>query len=163
MDPKYFEAYIYIPPIIITGVIGSISSTVLGAFFQQSKKMKEDMFFGLFGAGITILFYVFLINKIGLWGAILGNFFSTSIIFLLLYNYAKRKCFFLPLNWKKIFGLSSVMIIIVLLFDFVLILTPVYLFLIVKIIVVGIISGLLYKSSREQLKLFGLLSKKASI
>lgn len=119
LNEKYFSAYYFIPAIALNMLVGSISSAVLGAFFQQSKKMKESMFFGLLGAGITLLFYFILINKIGLWGAILGNLIASLIIFSLLYNYAKMRCYFLPFDWGRIsvvFGLSFMLIILFIFF-----------------------------------------------
>lgn len=152
LNEKYYEAYIYIPPIIFTGVIGSISSTILGAFFQQSKKMKEDMIFGIIGAGLTLFFYFLLINKIGLWGAILGNLLATFVIFILLYNYAKKKCFFLPFEWGKISSLFIFTITIVVLFDNVFDLNILFSVLI-KLIIITLLIIYIYKQYQNEITL----------
>jgi O-antigen/teichoic acid export membrane protein len=109
LNERYFRSYIYIPVIAVSFLIGSISSTVIGASFQQSKKMKEDMYFGLLGALFSFISCYTLIKPFGINGAVLGFFLATTIIFLLAYFYSKKNCYYIPFDWKSI--ISSVIIL----------------------------------------------------
>jgi O-antigen/teichoic acid export membrane protein len=118
LNYKYFVAYYYIPPIILGVIIASISSSILGAFIQQSKKMKQDMIFGLVVAGITLLSYSLLIKSFGLAGAVFASIISSLSLFILLYFYTKKRCFFIPFNWLGIIPISFIMFFTIILFNY---------------------------------------------
>ncbi len=124
LNSKYFIAYYYIPPIIIGVIIASVSSSILGAFIQQSKKMKQDMIFGLIVAAITFLSYFLLIKSFGLAGAVFASIISSLSLFILLYFYTKKRCFFIPFNWLGIIPISSIMFFTIILFNYLLSMDP---------------------------------------
>lgn len=113
LDPKYFGANDYISVIIFSYFVGSVSSTILGAYLQQSKKMMVDMFFAIAGAVITIVLYYLLIPILALWGAVIASLLTTIAIFFSLYYYSKRKTEFYPFDWSRIIGNLSAMTIII--------------------------------------------------
>ena len=110
LNERYHSAYEYIPWLVVAVLIGSVSSTIIGASFQQSKKMKQDMYIGIMSAVITVVLYYILIRSFGLYGMIFATVLSTLIIFVVAYFYAKKKCYFIHFNWKQISSFVMVLI-----------------------------------------------------
>lgn len=108
IDVRYHEAIKYVPILALSVFIGAVMKSVLGAFFQQSKKMKADMYIGIIGAIVYITaFYVFIINY-GMYGAVFSGLISSTLIFITAYFYTKKNCFFLPFDWKNILIFISI-------------------------------------------------------
>lgn len=118
LDERYWDTYKYFPFITLSLLISSISSAIIGASFQQSKKMKQDMYFGFVGAAINIFLCYLLIEPFGLYGAIMGMFLSSLAIFALTYVYTMKYCFFVPMNWRLIGTFLLVYILIISFFHF---------------------------------------------
>jgi O-antigen/teichoic acid export membrane protein len=116
LNEKYYDTYLYIPFIAFAFLVGSVSSTIIGASLQQSKKMKQDMYFSFVGAAVSLLSYYFLIKPYGLYGAVVGIIVSSSAIFLLNYYYSKARCFYIPFDWKSIGILMFLSIVILVVF-----------------------------------------------
>ena len=55
LDETYHSAHLFVPIIALAVLIASISSTVIGASFQQSKKMKQGM---VIGVSAAVLFFL---------------------------------------------------------------------------------------------------------
>ena len=102
LDSRYFEAYRYIPLVALSLLITSVSSTVIGASFQQSKKMKADMIIGVSAAAFTVIMGYIFIKPYGINGAIGVTLLSSIYIFTNSLIYAKRKCYEVLVNWKII-------------------------------------------------------------
>ena len=110
LNERYHSAHEYVPWLVVAVLIGSVSSTIIGASFQQSKKMKQDMYIGIMSAILTVILYYFLIRSYGLNGMIFSTVLSTLIIFIFAYFYALKKCYFIQFNWKQIGFFSLVLV-----------------------------------------------------
>lgn len=149
LNERYFIASKYIPALSIYFLLGSLSSTIIGASFQQSKKMKQDMYIGLFSAFLTLSLYFLLIERYKLEGLIFSLLISNAIIFLVSYFYSKKFCFFIPFKWKEISLFSSLLIIIYMVFHF-LISFSLIINLSLKLVVIGLILFILLMAYKKQ-------------
>jgi len=149
LNERYHSSFKYIPWLVVAVLIGSISSTIIGASFQQSKKMKQDMYIGIMSAVITGVLYYFLIRVYGLYGMIFATVLSTLIIFVGAYLYAKKKCYFIPFNWKQVAFITMVLVGIYAGFTFFLDVNPIF-GLILKSLTIGcLFIGLSIKWRKE--------------
>ena len=108
-NKKYMNAYLYIP-FISFSFFFSVISGMIARFYEQSKKMKINMYIAISMAIVNLILNFILIPYWGIFGAI----FATIIAFLLgcifSYNYADRHFYFVPFKWKEISIISSVLI-----------------------------------------------------
>lgn len=138
LNERYHESYKYIPWIAIAVLFGSVSSTTLGASFQQSKKMKQDMYIGIFAAVMTVGLYFLLISNFKLYGMIFATTLASITIFIIAYIYAKKKCFFIPINWKYVIRLVFCLSFLYMFFEYIVMFNLIYMFLL-KIITILIL------------------------
>jgi O-antigen/teichoic acid export membrane protein len=106
---KYHQAYIYIAIITFAYIFGT-GTAITGLFFQQSKKMLSNMYISIAVVLVSLLLNYFLIPKFALYGAAIALFLSAAFAFFFAYYYTRKKCFFVPLDWKSIIPLLSSLI-----------------------------------------------------
>lgn len=152
LNSRYHNVYLYIPIISLSYFISSISSIIIGVFYQQSKKMKADMALGIIGAFFTLLTLFVFVKPYGITGATWAAMISSSFIFICGYFYTKKKCYFIPFKWiplGKVFILLSTLVIV---FNYFLEI-DIYLTLIIKITSLGIIGLYFYIKYFNELKI----------
>ena len=149
-DSKYHPAHFFVPLIALSYLFVQADG-VTGFFFQQSRKMKQNMVKGLLVAGANIILNFLLIPRFGAFGAAYATILSMGLCFFASYIYTKRYCYFIPFNWKYIIPLVGVLVSIVAFFQYGLVLDVLMSF-IMKIIVLGIIGGIFLKKYYPQLK-----------
>jgi O-antigen/teichoic acid export membrane protein len=118
LNERYYESIKYIPWMAVAILFGSVSSTILGASIQQSKKMKQDMFIGIFSAFINVSLNFLLIGHYKLNGMILSTVLSSFVIFLIAYYYTKIKCYYIPINWKYVSCAISGLVLLYVFFEY---------------------------------------------
>lgn len=130
---NYYNAYKYIP-LIAFSYIFSVLGGLVARNFEQSKKTTNNMYIYLVSLVINILLNFALIPRFGVYGAAFATIISMFFVFITGYLYSKRKCFFVPFNWFRIFPLMFIMLITILAFNYFSI-DNIYKSLIVKILV----------------------------
>ena len=148
LDPKYFEAY-KIVPIIAFAYLISLSSGLFNLMIYQEKKVAQLMLISLTGAVLNILLNFLLVPPLGAFGAAYATVFSFLAIYILSWMYAK-KCYFIPFKWKQIGLIFAPLFAIVLLFQ--LINVNIYLSLIIKVLLCGVIMMFFIKKYYKQVK-----------
>ena len=141
INSRFKEAYHYLP-IILASNIFVVGSGLTARFYEQSKKTKQNMVIYLFAMCLNIGLNYLLIPEYSIYGAAVATILSFFFVFLYTYNYAKRKCYFTPINWNIILPLITVFIVIIicfLYFDGI----NIFLSLILKIILLIILSSIL--------------------
>lgn len=144
LNERYHEAYKYIPWLVIGVLFGSISSTILGASFQQSKRMKQEMYIGIFAAVMTVFLYFLLIKKYELYGVITATTLASITIFIIAYIYSKKKCYFIPINWNHVIGLVFCLSFLYIFFEYIIIFNLIHVFLL-KLITMFILFLILFR------------------
>lgn len=155
---NYHDVYLYIPLIIFSYFL-SVALGLIARFFEQSKKLKANMYIYLGMAVLNIGLNFILIPLFGIYGGILATIMSFLIGFVVGYLYAKKHCYFVPFNFKKLIPISCLLIGIIILFQlFISINNVYYSFALKSLISIILIVGLSYKYIKD-LK-FLLLKKK---
>jgi O-antigen/teichoic acid export membrane protein len=146
LNERYHEAYKYIPWLVIAVLFASVSSTVLGASFQQSKKMKQDMYIGIVAAVMTVGLYFLLIRNFKLYGMISATILASITIFIVAYIYSKKKCYFIPINWKYVIELVFCLSLLYMFFEYIIVFNLIYMFLfkIITILLLLLITFMFY-------------------
>jgi len=142
-DPLYSTAYLYVP-IICFSYFLSVMGGVVARYFEQSKKMKINMYIYLFGAVLNIGFNFALIPSLGAYGAAYATVCSMVIVVIISYYYAKKKCYFVKLNIPLFLFIIAGFTIVFFAFHFFLD-TSLTLSLIFKSIFIIFLSGILLK------------------
>lgn len=159
LDKRYHSAHLYIPFIALSILFTSVSSTVIGASFQQSKKMRQDMMIGVSAAVVTIIMGYLLIKPFGIYGAVAVSLTSAIFIFSCGFIYAKKNCYKVLVNWNKIIKNFLLLSIIFLIFNF-FIRMDIYLSVVIKLIITfAILYYYLVKYKNELLTLSGIKNK----
>lgn len=112
LNPNYLAAYKYVPIIGLAMVLNSITSVIIGASFQQSKKMKEHMVIGLSNMVVMVMLNFILIRQFNLSGAALSSLISSIYLFIISYSYSKKHCFFIAIDLKRV-GLILISILLI--------------------------------------------------
>lgn len=149
-DTKYNSAHFFVP-LIAFSYLFTMADGLTGMFFQQSKKMKENMIKGLSVAGINIILNFLLIPRFGAYGAAYATILSMAICFFASYFYTRKFCYFIPFNWGRLILLVGIFLSLVAFFQYGLVL-DVFISLVMKIIVIGIIGIFFMKKNFPQLK-----------
>lgn len=118
-NEKYREAYFFIP-LISFSYLFTFAGGITSRFFQQSKKMKENMYISVSAAIINIILNFLLVPPFGAFGAAYATIISMAIPFFIAYAFAKKHCYFVPINWNQIVPLAGLLILTVVLFQYVL-------------------------------------------
>lgn len=134
-DAKYAKASYLVPLIALSYLISQFDG-ILGYYFKQSKRMKENAVKSLLIAVINIVLNFALIPRFGAFGAAYATILTTLILTTASYFYTKKYCYFVSFDWLRILIPTTVFFILVFL-QYVLVL-DVVVSLIVKIIIVGI-------------------------
>jgi O-antigen/teichoic acid export membrane protein len=150
IDEKYYSTYKYIPIILLSLLISSISSTIIGASFQQSKKMKMDMYIGVIAAVFTVFVGILIIKPFGVNGAVVVSLISSIFIFVCGLLYANKKCYKVLVDWRTISISLLFLFSIVFLFSFIEI-KSIYTSVAVKSLVLIIVGGLYFKKYKEEI------------
>jgi len=150
LDEKYQAAYKYMIIICMAYVLGQAAGLV-GLFFKQSKKMKQEMYITVGIAGINIILNFLLVPKYGAYGAAYATVISFFIGFLLSYLYARKNCYYIPFNWKLITPALILSVGIILLF-YLGINYDLYETLIIKALVLFVLTILFLKKYYSQIK-----------
>lgn len=117
LDKKYLLSIKYIPILALSYVFSSATS-ITSQFFQQSKKMKGNLYISLLAAILNVILNFALIFPFGATGAAIATLLSMLSLFIISYIYTKKHCYFVPLNWKKLALPTSLMISILYLLNF---------------------------------------------
>lgn len=80
--PEYIDASIYITPLILGIIINSIS-TMYGTVITAQSKTKQLGLISLITAGVSVLFNMIFLPKIGVWAAVTANILIFSLALLL--------------------------------------------------------------------------------
>ena len=160
---KYKDAFQYVPLIAFSYLLG-VAGGFTGRFFEQSKKMKQNMFISIGMACLNVILNFLLIPSMGVYGAIFATIISLLIGFIFAYFYTKRNCYFVPFNWKILFPVAGSLILIVIVFQYIIDIQNIYLSLSIKIIVAGFIGLFLLRKYYKELKsIFGFPTKNWNI
>lgn len=143
VDSRFEQAYQYLPILIISAVLGSLSSTILGTALQQSKKTVADSSFGLIAAGITLTLNFILIRAMGLMGANYSRLASVIVLAIISYFYVKKYAYYIPFRWKTIAVSLLAYGMLYLVFEY-LIHYDIVFMAIIKVIVIGSLGILLF-------------------
>jgi len=150
LDIKYYSSWIFVPLISIS-LLFSQAAMITGNSFQQSKKLKVNMYFSMIIALFSIILNFILIPGFGPVGASFTSIISMSLGFLISYYYTKRYCYFISFNWKQIITIIILLTIIFILFHYIfnynLIIS-----IIAKLIFLGIMATILIKKYYPEIR-----------
>lgn len=151
----YSDAYLYIQ-LIAFSYLFKLAGAITSRFYQQSKKMKANMYISMAGIILNIILNFLLIPPFGPLGAAYATIITMAVGFTFSYLYAKKHCYFVPIKTKML-------IIIITIYSFIVIYshyglnTGIYHTLIIKMIIIGVISAIYIK--KFNLSIRSLLSK----
>lgn len=140
-DEKYRDVCLFIP-LISFSYLFSLARGITSRFFQQSKKMKENMYIAISAAIMNIILNFLLIPRFGVFGAAYATIISMAILFFISYLFTKKYCYFIPFEWRKLALIFFPLFAIALLFQYGLNI-DIYLSLFIKASVCGVL-GLLF-------------------
>lgn len=150
LDIKYHSSWIFVPLVSIS-LFFSQASWLNSNSFQQSKKLKVNMYFSMIFSLLSIILNFILIPLLGPLGATFTLIISMCAAFSISYYYTKKYCYFIPFNWRQIIPILVLLTITFILFH--------YLFnfnfiisLIVKFIFLGIAAIILIKKYYQQVR-----------
>ena len=149
MDPKYAEAYKIIP-IIALAYLFSQGTGLFNLMMYQEKKTKQAMYIGVSCAISNVMLNFLLVPKYGAYGAAYATLLSFIYLFIFDYWYAK-KCYFIPIMWKKMIPYLSVLSVVFLIFLSA-VRVDIYLSLILKIGVVVILAFVFLHKNIDTIK-----------
>lgn len=147
---EYYTAHLFVPLIAFSYLI-AYAGGLIGKFFQQSKKMKENMMIALLTASSNIVLNFLLIPRFGAYGAAYATILSMALGNFIAYYYSKKYCYFIPFKWGQIVSLVGILTLAVVYFEYYLVL-DVFTSLILKSIFVGIIGAFFVKKYYLNLK-----------
>lgn len=142
LNERYHDSYLYIPIILASNFFVS-ASAITARFFEQSKKTKQNMYIYFFIALFNILLNYLLIPLYGIYGAALATIISFFACFTITYLYAKKNCFFIPINFKLIVPgllITASIIIIQYFYDINIIFS-----LVIKLFIIAVLAYIVYK------------------
>lgn len=116
-DTTYRNSWIYVPLISIS-LFFSQASLITSSSFQQSKKLKMNMYINIIIAILSIALNFILIPIFGAVGATFTSIIIMCFGFLISYSYTKRKCYFIPIDWKQIIPIIVFLVICFILFNY---------------------------------------------
>lgn len=117
-NEKYADVYIYIPLLTIGYCVGQISG-LTGFFVKQSKKTMAIMYISFSTGVMSVILNFTLIPLWGLYGAASAVTLIFIYSFSATYIYAKKKCFFIPFNWRIILSIFLLFLIIFLFLSYI--------------------------------------------
>ena len=150
LDRKYYEAYNLVPIMALSSVMIYVNG-LIGLYYQQSKKTKQDMYITILLGIINVLLNFLLVPIYNVYGAAASVLISFLIGGIVSYYYAKKKCFFIPFNWSILIPLTATLLSVFLLFRY-LINVDIYLTFAIKLIIISISLLVFSKKYYSQLK-----------
>lgn len=142
-DINYHKAWIFVPLISIS-LLFSQASMITSSSFQQSKKLKANMYISMILVLLSIILNFILIPRFGPVGATITAIISMYLGFHISYYYTKKNCYFIPINWKQI-SLITVLLAFTFILFYYLLSFNLIISLIVKCVFLGIIAIILTK------------------
>ncbi|MBS1514731.1 MAG: oligosaccharide flippase family protein [Bacteroidetes bacterium] len=119
-DSSYSSAYLYIPVIALAYFL-SVMGGLIARYFEQSKKMKQNMYIYIFSSLVNVAFNFLLIPSLGAFGAAYSTLLAMLFTVVAGYFYTKKHCYFVEFNWKTLAVVFSVLTLLFILFEFVLV------------------------------------------
>jgi len=149
LNARYFDAYRFIPLLSFGVLINSISGIILNYYFQQSHKMKENMYIAIIVASVYIIISLIIIKDMGAFGAAITNAFISTLLFTISYLYTRKRCFFINIDWRTIIPVLVFYLLAIIFFVYIFDKISIV-FLVIKIILIGI-SGVYFLRKKVQL------------
>ncbi len=149
-DAAYVNAYLYVPVIAFSYFL-SVAGGLIARYFEQSKKMKQNMFIYLLSSVFNIILNFLLIPYLGAFGAAYATVLSMLFVVVAGYYYSKKNCFFVEFNWKMLTIVFAALVLTFVFFEFVLVM-PIYYSLGLKTLFALVVSGILLKKYYPLLK-----------
>lgn len=150
LDKKYYGAYNLVPIMAFSAVLVYVNG-LIGLYYQQSKKTKQDMYITIFLGTVNVSLNFLLVPIYSVYGAATSILFTFLLGGIVSYYYAKKKCYFIPFNWSIIIPLTATLITIFLLFRY-LINIDIYLTFGIKLIIMVICLLVFIKKYFAQVK-----------
>jgi len=150
MNKKYLDAYYFVPIMCLTFIFTYLGG-LADLFFQQSKKNKQNMYIAIIAALLSLVLNFILIPSIGVMGAALSVLIAYSVGFFISFFYAKKNCYFIPLNWNIITPILSILFFIAFTINF-LVNINVIISIILKTVIIITASSIFIRFYFEQLK-----------
>jgi O-antigen/teichoic acid export membrane protein len=142
-NKEYHQAYLLFPWLALS-VLFSQFGGIVGKYFQQSKKMKENMLIVLVFGGLNIGLNFLIIPIWGAYGAAIVTAITMFLIFIVSYLYTKKHCYFVEFAWPQIAIFITGFIILIVSFQYIII-ENILLSLIMKIIISLLMGYIVYK------------------
>ena len=98
LDKEYQGALIFVP-VIVTAYLFQQGGGLIGTYFKQSKKTKQEAIITLFVAGLNVFLNFLIVPKYGAMGAAYTTLISFATGFGISYLYSKKYCYFIPFKW----------------------------------------------------------------
>ena len=151
LDKEYQGAFIFVP-VIVTAYLFQQGGGLVGTYYKQSKKTKQEAIITFFVAGINILLNFLIVPRYGAIGAAFTTLISFAVGFIISYWYSRKNCYFIPFKWVSLLSvvmlLSVVSYIIIKLSNYM----DMYLLLALKGFIVILGCFLIYNFYRHKLK-----------
>lgn len=149
-NDAYADAYLYVPVIAFSYFL-SVTGGLIARYFEQSKKMKQNMYIYIISSLLNIVFNFLLIPHLGAFGAAYSTLLSMLFVVLVGYYYTKKHCFFVEFNWKLLSIICGALMSVFIIFEFMLKL-PVYYALGMKTLLTLIVLSVFLKKYYPLLK-----------
>ena len=133
-NQKYWESSDIIAILALTSLF-STGTGVAGMFFQQSKKMVQNMYISFSFVIVVLILNYSLIPLYGSYGAATALLLSSIYGFLALYYYAKKNCFHVDLPLIKTFYLIIFLTAIFIFSEYFIINSSLFLNIFIKILI----------------------------
>ena len=108
LDKEYQGAFIFVP-VIVTAYLFQQGGGLVGTYYKQSKKTKQESLVAISIAGLNVLLNYMIVPRYGAIGAAYTTLFSFAVGFIISYWYTRKNCYFVPFQWVSL--LSVVMIL----------------------------------------------------
>lgn len=101
VSADYWEAWQYVPLLLVSAVFSSISS-FYGSLYGALKKSFNNMLSTFFSSLVNVVLACFLISTIGVWGAVIGT--VLAYIFIAMYRIIDVRRFMeIQMDWGRFF------------------------------------------------------------
>jgi len=150
LDVRYHSSWIFVPLISIS-LLFSQAAMITSNSFQQSKKLKVNMYFSMIIALLSITLNFILIPIWGPIGATFTSIISMYFGFLISYYYTKKHCYFISINWKQIITIIVLLTIIFILFHYIFNFNLI-ISIIIKLVFLGILATFLINKYYSQVR-----------
>ena len=108
LDQEYQGALIFIP-VIVVAYFFQQGGGLIGTYFKQSKKTKQEALITLFIAGVNVLLNFLIVPKYGAIGAAYTTLASFAFGFAISYMYTMKNCYFISFKWKILLLVAAIL------------------------------------------------------